>query len=111
MGFRYFESFRLGFGLKFRVGSRVRRRTHKVCQRTNRTKRGENNYKDEDNSPNIPSEKNNQPSFQKFRQLLFGSVEGTWTPEYNFFFLQITMLLFSWSPGAVEYTDCTSAEG
>ena len=62
--------FRLNKGRssKFREGSRVRQ-TPEEERRTYQPKRCGNNNKDEDNSLKTINDKNQQASFQKFRQL------------------------------------------
>ena len=62
------RGFNKGRSSKFREGSRVRR-TPEEGRRICRPKRCGNNNKDEDNSPKILNDKNQQASSQKFRQL------------------------------------------
>ena len=59
-----------GHGSKFRVGSQVRQ-TPEEAWRTYRPKCCEDNYKDEDKNPKTLNDKNQQASFQKFRQFIY----------------------------------------
>ena len=61
------RGFSKGCSSKFPEGSRVRQ-TPEEGRRTYRPKLCENNNKDEDNSPKNLNDKNQQASFQKFRQ-------------------------------------------
>ena len=63
------KGFNKGCSSKFRKGSRVQQ-TPEEGRRTYRPKCCGNNNKDEDNSPKTLNDKNQQASFQKFRQLL-----------------------------------------
>ena len=65
----YPRGFNKGRSSKFREGSRVRQ-TPEEGRRTYRPKSCKNNNKDEDNSPKTLNDKNQQASFQKFRQLI-----------------------------------------
>ena len=62
------REFNKGGSSKFHEGSWVRQ-TPEDGWRTYQLKRCENNNKDEDNSPKTLNDKNQQASFQKFRQL------------------------------------------
>ena len=62
------RGFNEGRSSKFREGSRVRQ-TPKEDRRTYRPKRCGNNNKDEDNSPKILNDKNQQASSQKSRYI------------------------------------------
>ena len=62
------RGFNKGRSSKFREGSRVRQ-TLEEGWRTYRPKHYRNNNKDEDNSPKTLNDKNQQASYQKFRQL------------------------------------------
>ena len=62
------RGFNKGRSSKFREGSRVRQ-TPEEGRRIYQPKRLGNNNKDEDNSPKILNDKNQQASAQKFRQL------------------------------------------
>ena len=62
------HGFNKGRSSKFCKGCRVRQ-TPDECRRTYRSKRCENNIKNEDNSPKTLNDKNQQASSQKFRQL------------------------------------------
>ena len=62
------RGFNKGRSSKFREGFRIRQ-TPEEGRRTYRSKRCGNNNKDEDNSPKTLNDKNQQASFQKFRQL------------------------------------------
>ena len=64
------RGFNKGRSSKFREGSRVRQ-TPEEGRRTYRMKRCGNNNKNQDNSPKTLNDKNQQASFQKFRQLAF----------------------------------------
>ena len=66
-----------GRSSKFREGSRVRQ-TPEEGRRTYRPKCCGNNNKDEDNSPKNLHDKNQQASFQKFRQLQIISIRNIW---------------------------------
>ena len=68
--FRFFFFCNKGRSLKFREGSRVRQ-TPEEGRRTYRPKCCENNNKDEDDSPKILNDKNQQALSQKFIQLSF----------------------------------------
>ena len=57
------------FGSKFCLGSQVRYETPEEGRRRYRPKCCEYNSEDEDNSPNILSDKNYHASTQKFRQI------------------------------------------
>ena len=63
------RGFYKGRSSKFREGSRVRQ-TAEEGRRTYRPKRCGNNNKDEDSSLKTLNDKNQQPSSQKFRQLI-----------------------------------------
>ena len=63
------RGFNKGRSSKFREGSRVRQ-TPEEGQRTYRPKHCGNNNKDEDNSPENLTDKNQQALSQKFRQLI-----------------------------------------
>ena len=63
------RGFNKGRSSKFCEGSRVRQ-TPEEGRRTYRPKRCGNNYKDEDNSPKNLNDKNQQASFQKFKELM-----------------------------------------
>ena len=64
------RGFNNGRSSKFHEGSRVRQ-TPEEGQRTYQPKRRGNNNKDEDNSLKTLNDKNQQTSFQKFRQLMY----------------------------------------
>ena len=66
------RGFNKGRSSKFHEGSRVRQ-TPEEGRRTYRPKRCRNNYKDEDNSPKILNDRNQQTSSQKFRQRIFSA--------------------------------------
>ena len=55
-----------GFSSMFCVSSRIRHETPEEGRMRYRPKRCQYNNEDEDDSPNIPSDKNYQASFQKF---------------------------------------------
>ena len=64
------RGFNKGCSSKFCEGSQVRQ-TPEEGRRTYRPKRCGNNNKDEDNSLKTLNDKNQQASFQKFRQLIY----------------------------------------
>ena len=69
IGTIYLLGLNKGFSLKVCVGSWVQHETIEESQRIQRPKHCEYSNKDEDNSPNILSDKNYQDSSKKFRQI------------------------------------------
>ena len=75
------RGFNKGHSSKFREGSWVRQ-TPEEGRRTYQTKLCGNNNKDEDNSPKILNDKNQQASSQKFKQLISQKiVDMTFFPD------------------------------